>query len=162
MRKLYGSGADSRYVRGFYMPRAGASLAIIPPIDAASSGRASESELVLLHEYAHHYMAENAAYLVPRWYGEGFAEFSAGSADQALVAMRYVNNKGEPTEKYPCNPSGSPRGITGVTTADGRFTIVMPHPERCFRNVQMSWSPPGSGEDSPWMQLFHNARRWVG
>jgi cytochrome c-type biogenesis protein CcmH/NrfG len=77
VRKLYGSGTDSRYVRGFYMPRAGGSLAIIPPIDAASSGRASESELVLLHEYAHHYMAENAAYLVPRWYGEGFAEYFA-------------------------------------------------------------------------------------
>lgn len=80
----------------------------------------------------------------------------------ALVCMRYVSNKGELTETYPDNPSGSPRGITGLTTADGRFTIVMPHPERVFRYVQMSWSPPGSGEDSPWMQLFRNARRWVG
>jgi hypothetical protein len=77
VRKLYGSGTDARYVRGFYMPRAGGSLAIIPPINTSSSGKASESELVLLHEYAHHYMAENAPYLVPRWYGEGFAEYFA-------------------------------------------------------------------------------------
>jgi phosphoribosylformylglycinamidine synthase len=96
-------------------------------------------------------------------HGEGYAEFSSPeSFENSIVAMRYVNNKGQPTEKYPYNPSGSPRGVTGVTTADGRFTIVMPHPERCFRNVQMSWSAPGSGEDSPWMQLFYNARRWVG
>ncbi|HEU4353020.1 MAG TPA: phosphoribosylformylglycinamidine synthase [Burkholderiales bacterium] len=80
----------------------------------------------------------------------------------SIVCMRYVNNCGEPTGVYPYNPSGAPGGITGLTTLDGRFTIVMPHPERVFRNVQMSWSPPGSGEDSPWMQLFRNARRWVG
>ena len=76
VRKLYGSGSDSRYVQGFYLPRAGGSLAIIPPIDVAGSN-ASESELVLMHEYAHHFMAENAPYLVPRWYGEGFAEYFA-------------------------------------------------------------------------------------
>jgi phosphoribosylformylglycinamidine synthase len=63
---------------------------------------------------------------------------------------------------YPYNPSGTPQGITGVTTADGRFTIVMPHPERAFRNVQMSWAPDNAGEDSPWMQMFRNARRWIG
>jgi phosphoribosylformylglycinamidine synthase len=82
--------------------------------------------------------------------------------DPSIVCMRYVNNRGEPAATYPYNPSGSAQGITGLTTPDGRFTIVMPHPERVFRNVQMSWSPPGSGEDSPWMQLFYNARRWVG
>jgi phosphoribosylformylglycinamidine synthase len=76
--------------------------------------------------------------------------------------MRYIDNRGQPTDIYPYNPSGSPQGITGLTTPDGRFTIVMPHPERVFRSVQMSWSPPGSPEDSPWMQLFRNARRWVG
>jgi phosphoribosylformylglycinamidine synthase len=75
--------------------------------------------------------------------------------------MRYVDNRGAVAERYPLNPSGSPQGITGVTTADGRFTIVMPHPERVFRTLQMSWSPPGRGEDSPWMQLFLNARAWV-
>jgi phosphoribosylformylglycinamidine synthase len=80
----------------------------------------------------------------------------------SIVCMRYVNNRGEPTDTYPYNPSGAPGGITGLTTPDGRFTIVMPHPERVFRNVQMSWAPPGAGEDSPWMQIFYNARRWVG
>jgi phosphoribosylformylglycinamidine synthase len=96
-------------------------------------------------------------------HGEGRADFGkmSGSAP-SLVCMRYVHNRGEPTETYPYNPSGSPQGITGLTTADGRFTIVMPHPERCFRSVQFSWRPPSLGEDSPWMQLFRNARRWVG
>jgi phosphoribosylformylglycinamidine synthase len=93
-------------------------------------------------------------------HGEGLADYTGASP--SLVCMRYVNNRGEPTEVYPYNPSGSPQGITGVTTADGRFTIVMPHPERCFRSVQYSWRPPRLGEDSPWMQLFRNARRWVG
>ena len=76
--------------------------------------------------------------------------------------MRYVDHQGQPTETYPFNPSGSPQGITGLTSADGRFTILMPHAERCFRSVQYSWRPPGLGEDSPWMQIFRNARRWVG
>ena len=96
-------------------------------------------------------------------HGEGRAEFSNPSdLNGALVAMRYVDNRGKVTETYPYNPSGSPQGITGLTTADGRFTIVMPHPERVFRNVQMSWAPDGAGEDSPWMRMFRNARRWVG
>ena len=86
VRQLYGSGDDSRYVRGFYLPRAGGSLAIIPPIDVAGSN-ASESELVLMHEYAHHFMAENAPYLVPRWYGEGFAEFFATTKFEANGAV---------------------------------------------------------------------------
>jgi cytochrome c-type biogenesis protein CcmH/NrfG len=76
VKKLYGSGTDTRYVKGFYVPRAGGSLAIIPPIDVAGS-TPSESEFVLMHEYAHHFMSENAPYLVPRWYGEGFAEYFA-------------------------------------------------------------------------------------
>jgi phosphoribosylformylglycinamidine synthase len=96
-------------------------------------------------------------------HGEGRPQFrDEQDLSRAIVCMRYVNNRGEPTELYPYNPSGAPGGLTGLTTADGRFTIVMPHPERVFRNVQMSWSPPGSGEDSPWMELFRNARRWVG
>jgi len=94
-------------------------------------------------------------------HGEGRALFREG-AERALVCMRYVNNRGEPTEAYPYNPSGSPHGITGLTTADGRFTIVMPHPERVFRTIQMSWAPERSVEDSPWMHMFRNARRWVG
>ena len=96
-------------------------------------------------------------------HGEGYAEFSSeAQRAQALVAMRFVDNRGAPTEIYPLNPNGSVQGITGLTTADGRFTIMMPHPERVFRSVQMSWAPDGAGEDSPWMQMFYNARQWVG
>jgi phosphoribosylformylglycinamidine synthase len=95
-------------------------------------------------------------------HGEGRAFFGKNDQERVIVAMRYVDNRGAVAERYPFNPSGSPQGITGVTTADGRFTIVMPHPERVFRTLQMSWSPPGRGEDSPWMQLFRNARFWVG
>jgi phosphoribosylformylglycinamidine synthase len=78
-----------------------------------------------------------------------------------LTALRYVDNQGGATERYPANPNGSPGGITGLTTRDGRVTIVMPHPERVFRNVQFSWAPDGLGEDSPWMRMFYNARAWV-
>jgi len=96
-------------------------------------------------------------------HGEGRALFTqADGAQRAIVAMRFVDHRGQPTETYPLNPNGSPGGITGVTTPDGRFTIVMPHPERVFRSVQMSWHPEGWGEDSPWMRLFRNARVWVG
>jgi phosphoribosylformylglycinamidine synthase len=95
-------------------------------------------------------------------HGEGRAVFEGNNIEKAIVAMRYVDNRGKPTEAYPYNPSGTPLGITGLTTADGRFTIVMPHPERVFRNVQMSWAPDNAGEDSPWMRLFRNARAWVG
>jgi phosphoribosylformylglycinamidine synthase len=95
-------------------------------------------------------------------HGEGRAVFDKESENRAVVAMRYVDNTGTVTDAYPYNPSGSPHGITGVTTPDGRVTIVMPHPERVFRTLQMSWSPAGRGEDSPWMQLFRNARAWVG
>ena len=93
-------------------------------------------------------------------HGEGRAEFAG--AEPQWVCMRYIDHAGQPTETYPYNASGSPQGITGLTTADGRFTILMPHPERCFRSVQYSWRPPGLGEDSAWMQMFYNARRWVG
>jgi phosphoribosylformylglycinamidine synthase len=94
-------------------------------------------------------------------HGEGRALFKQNQ-ERALVCMRYVNNRGEPTDSYPYNPSGSPLGVTGLTTADGRFTIVMPHPERVFRTIQMSWAPERSVEDSPWMRIFRNARKWVG
>jgi phosphoribosylformylglycinamidine synthase len=95
-------------------------------------------------------------------HGEGRAVFAPGQSPQlAAVALRYVDAAGAPTERYPENPNGSPQGICGLTTADGRFTIVMPHPERVRRTVQMSWQPPGLGEDSPWMRMFRNARRWV-
>ncbi len=96
-------------------------------------------------------------------HGEGRAVFdNADDQAKVLSAVRYVDNKGEPTEVYPYNPNGSPDGLTAVTTADGRFTIMMPHPERVFRTVQMSWHPENWGEDAPWMRMFRNARRWVG
>ena len=97
-------------------------------------------------------------------HGEGRAEFSGEGEVEAvapLVALRFVDNRGEATELYPLNPSGSPGGIAGLTTPDGRFSIFMPHPERGFRAVQHSWHP-GWGEDAPWMRMFRNARKWVG
>jgi phosphoribosylformylglycinamidine synthase len=98
-------------------------------------------------------------------HGEGYAEFadaSALAAAQPLVALRYVDNRGAATEIYPLNPNGSPQGITGLTTSDGRFTILMPHPERVFRAVQNSWYPAEWCKDGPWLRIFRNARRWVG
>ena len=96
-------------------------------------------------------------------HGEGRASFASTDARAAVpVALRYVDGQGAATERYPDNPNGSPAGICGVTTEDGRFTIVMPHPERVRRTVQMSWQPPGLADDSPWMRMFRNARRWVG
>ena len=98
-------------------------------------------------------------------HGEGRAEFAdaaALAATQALVALRFVDNRGRIAERYPANPNGSPGGIAGLTTPDGRVTITMPHPERVFRSVQNSWRPADAGEDSGWMRMFRNARRWLG
>jgi len=100
-------------------------------------------------------------------HGEGFAEFSNESAvnhvlAEKLVSLRFVDNAGEATERYPFNPNGSPQGITGLTTKDGRFSIMMPHPERVFRTVQHSWHPDGWGEDGPWLRMFRNARKFIG
>jgi phosphoribosylformylglycinamidine synthase len=98
-------------------------------------------------------------------HGEGYAEFAdaaALAAAQPIVALRYVDNRGRATEIYPYNPSGSPQGITGLTTPDGRFTILMPHPERVFRTVLNSWHPAEWGEDGPWLRMFRNARKWSG
>ncbi len=99
-------------------------------------------------------------------HGEGHAEFA--SADALLqadvsgcVALRFVDNHGKVTEQYPANPNGSPRGITGLTSRDGRVTIMMPHPERVFRAVQNSWKPEEWDEDGAWMRMFRNARVWV-
>jgi phosphoribosylformylglycinamidine synthase len=100
-------------------------------------------------------------------HGEGRAEFCGGADLDALqhgglVAMRFVDTRGARTESYPYNPNGSPQGITGVTNRDGRFTIMMPHPERVFRAVQNSWRPDDWDEDGAWMRMFRNARVWVG
>ena len=99
-------------------------------------------------------------------HGEGRAEFvdtAAVAACEAtgLVSLRFVDNHGRPAADYPANPNGSPRGITGLTSKDGRATILMPHPERVYRTVQNSWHPDGWGEDSGWMRMFRNARVWV-
>ena len=93
-------------------------------------------------------------------HGEGFADFSQrGDAQAVHAAMRFVDHHGRATEAYPTNPNGSPGGLTSVTTADGRFTVLMPHPERVFRNVLMSWTSGNISAPSPWMRMFHNARR---
>jgi phosphoribosylformylglycinamidine synthase len=98
-------------------------------------------------------------------HGEGYAEFETDTqleAAAALTTLRFVDNQNAVTERYPFNPNGSPRGIAGLTTPDGRVSILMPHPERVFRTVQMSWHPGAWQEDSPWMRMFRNARVWVG
>jgi phosphoribosylformylglycinamidine synthase len=96
-------------------------------------------------------------------HGEGFANFKhRGNAVQAIAAMRFVDNHGQATEQYPFNPNGSAGGLTAVTTADGRFTAMMPHPERVFRNVQMSWTSGDINAISPWLRVWQNARKWVG
>ena len=103
-------------------------------------------------------------------HGEGFANFTQqGNLEQiqkqGLAVLRFVDHQGNPTEVYPMNPNGSPDGLTGVTTSDGRFTVMMPHPERVFRAAQMSWCPPEwlniSDGASPWLRLFRNARCWA-
>jgi phosphoribosylformylglycinamidine synthase len=95
---------------------------------------------------------------IPVAHGEGRA---LGAGPGAVPALRFVDADGRPAECYPENPNGSPGGLTGLTTSDGRFTILMPHPERAFRAVQLSWRPEGWGEDGPWMPMFHNARAWT-
>ena len=116
-------------------------------------------------------------------HGEGYADFSSditpasghesslklrfGNAKklqeaQPLITLRYVDNNGKPTVTYPLNPNGSPQGITGLTTPDGRFSIMMPHPERVFRAVQNSWYPREWQENGAWLRMFQNAKKWVG
>jgi phosphoribosylformylglycinamidine synthase len=100
-------------------------------------------------------------------HGEGRAEFAqseqlANVLSQQQLSMRYVDNYGKVAEQYPANPNGSPSGITGLTSKDGRATIMMPHPERVFRTITNSWHPADWGEDSPWMRMFRNARKFVG
>ncbi|HSG93408.1 MAG TPA: phosphoribosylformylglycinamidine synthase [Methylotenera sp.] len=99
-------------------------------------------------------------------HGEGFAEFSeAGAVNQLLaqklVTMRFIDNASTPTEVYPFNPNGSPQGVTGLTSTDGRFSIMMPHPERVIRNVQNTWQRCGDEENSAWLRMFQNARRYI-
>jgi phosphoribosylformylglycinamidine synthase len=101
---------------------------------------------------------EGARLPIPVAHGEGRA---AGEREPGVVALRFVAADGSAAERYPANPNGSPGGVCGLTTPDGRFTILMPHPERAFRSVQLSWRPEAWGEDGPWMRMFRNARAWV-
>jgi phosphoribosylformylglycinamidine synthase len=96
-------------------------------------------------------------------HGEGRAEFDNG-ADQAAahVALRYVDGAGRVADSYPANPNGSPDGIAGLTTPDGRVTILMPHPERTLRSANYSWAPRDWPDDGPWLRIFRNARAWLG
>jgi phosphoribosylformylglycinamidine synthase len=100
-------------------------------------------------------------------HGEGRAQFASTQAQAACeasgtISMRYIENDLEATDHYPANPNGSPNGITGLTSEDGRATIMMPHPERVYRVIQHSWAPAQWGEDGGWLRLFRNARRWLG
>jgi phosphoribosylformylglycinamidine synthase len=103
-------------------------------------------------------------------HGEGRAGFrdtaqQAVCEDSGTVALRYVERKGMVAARYPANPNGSPQGLAALCNLDGRVTIAMPHPERAFRNAQLSWRPDGAdaeGEDSGWMRMFRNARAWLG
>ena len=98
-------------------------------------------------------------------HGEGRAEFKLDPhrvLGEGLATLRYIDHYGQPAESFPFNPNGSPLGLTGLTNENGRFTIMMPHPERCFRSVQNSWHPAEWGEHGPWMRMFRNARVWVG
>ena len=98
-------------------------------------------------------------------HGEGRAEFRSAADERAAGAqavMRFVDNRGREATRYPANPNGSPQGVAGLTTDDGRVTILMPHPERVFRTLQNSWHPADAREDSGWMRIFRNARVWVG
>jgi len=100
-------------------------------------------------------------------HGEGRAEFTqeshlANLQSQQQIALRFVDNYGKVTQKYPANPNGSINGITGLCSEDGRATIMMPHPERVFRTVSNSWHPSEWQEDSPWMRMFRNARKYIG
>ncbi len=109
---------------------------------------------------------EGSRLLIATSHGEGRAEFgAAGDLDSLAaaghIALRYVDNRGAVTEHYPQNPNGSPAGLAGLCSADGRVTLMMPHPERVYRTVQHSWHPAGWGEDGPWTRLFRNARAFI-
>jgi len=96
-------------------------------------------------------------------HGEGRALFSEpSSASKIRAALRFVDAEGKPAGTYPKNPNGSPEGLTGICSDDGRVTLMMPHPERVFRTVQHSWAPPEWGERGPWMRMFESARLFVG
>ncbi|MFT5483515.1 MAG: phosphoribosylformylglycinamidine synthase, partial [Halieaceae bacterium] len=122
--------------------------------------KVESSKSILLRDMAGSHMPIAVAH------GEGRAEFASNldltdSIDNKTIALRFVGNDLLPSERYPANPNGSAQGITGLTSTDGRATIMMPHPERMFRVVQHSWAPDGWSGDGPWLRMFRNARAWV-
>jgi phosphoribosylformylglycinamidine synthase len=122
--------------------------------------RVESSPSILLAGMAGSYLPVAVAH------GEGRAEFTDAAAQLACdnsgtVAMRFLDNDLSVASRYPANPNGSPAGITGLSSMDGRATIMMPHPERVFRTVQNSWAPDEWGEDGGWLRLFRNARQWL-
>jgi phosphoribosylformylglycinamidine synthase len=105
---------------------------------------------------------------IPVAHGEGRVVFDRPEDQlsiraRGLECLRFVDHHGKPTEQYPLNPNGSAEGLTGLTTPDGRVTILMPHPERAFRAIQLSYAPPAFRgiEEGPWLHFFQNARRWL-
>jgi phosphoribosylformylglycinamidine synthase len=123
--------------------------------------RVESSPSVLLSDMAGSHLPIAVAH------GEGRAQFAHARAAAACeasgtVTLRYIENNLEVADRYPANPNGSPNGITGLTSEDGRATIMMPHPERVYRAIQHSWAPAQWEEDGGWLRLFGNARRWLG
>ncbi|NNL04784.1 MAG: phosphoribosylformylglycinamidine synthase [Xanthomonadales bacterium] len=118
--------------------------------------RVEESSSIFLQGMAGSYLPVVSAH------GEGRAKIAGRPLAENLVALRYVDGTGQPTEHYPPNPNGSPGGVTGLCNRDGRVTIMMPHPERTLRGVNFSWAPRVWGDHSPWQRMFQNARRWLG
>jgi phosphoribosylformylglycinamidine synthase len=98
---------------------------------------------------------------IPVAHGEGRAVFTKGAANKALAPLHYVDNHGKSTQTYPLNPNGAEQAVAGLTTPDGRATILMPHPERVFLTNQNSWHPADWGVNGPWFRMFQNARTWV-
>ena len=135
-----------------------------PPAEASSAGRPALPPSVFLHEM------HGSALPVVTAHGEGRAGFAAGSSargllDRGLVAVRFVDSRRAATERYPFNPNGSPGGVTGVRTPDGRVLAMMPHPERMVMKEAASWLPAeaaGWGDFGAWIRIFRSARRWVG
>jgi phosphoribosylformylglycinamidine synthase len=123
--------------------------------------RIEESNSAFMHDM------QGSRFAIAVAHGEGRASFTSEEAARAFVAsgavaMRYVDSAGEATQRYPANPNGATDAIAGLTSGDGRVTLMMPHPERVFRASQNSWHPDDWREDAPSLRLFRNARRWLG
>jgi hypothetical protein len=174
---------DDKSDRFVTLASSSSSVQYVPEITGHGVYNMFATNKVIIGEYSAPYLAfrlpsptdangnpiGSATYTVSYLYKSQSSNFSRqGNAQAALAALRFVDHKGQATEAYPFNPNGSPAGLTSVTTADGRFTVLMPHPERVTRNVMMSWAPPSWGPNdskgayTPWMRFFQNARVAIG